>query len=107
MISFEEFKKVELKVGKILSAEKVENSEKLLKFKISLGGEERQILSGIAKFYDPENMIGRDVVVVTNLAPRMMAGLESNGMILAASNEAGDPVLLQPDKSVLPGSEIN
>ena len=107
MISIEEFKKVELKVGRVVSAERLENSEKLLKFKIQLGEEERQILSGIAKYYEPESLIGKEVVIVANLAPRMMAGHESNGMILMAEDEAGTPILLQPEKIVPTGCEIN
>ncbi len=96
-----------MKVGRIISAEKMENSEKLLKFKVQLGQEERQILSGIAKYYAPESLVGREVVIVTNLAPRMMAGEESNGMILAATDETGTPILLQPEKNVPSGSEVS
>lgn len=87
MISFEDFCKVEMKVAKVLSCEKVESSKKLLKFELDLGTEKRTILSGIAKFYNPEDLIGKFVIVVTNLAPRVIAGIESNGMILSAIND--------------------
>jgi len=104
MISFDEFKKVELKVGQIISAEKVEGSEKLLKLKVDLGSETRQILSGIAKWYRPESLVGKQIVVVVNLEPRKMMGLDSQGMILAAEDEK--PILLKPSKKVENGAEI-
>ena len=89
----DEFQKMDLRVGKILTADRVEGSEKLLKLSVDIG-EPRQILSGIAKSYAPEDLVGREVVVIANLEPRMMMGMESQGMILAAHGEAGDPVLL-------------
>jgi methionine--tRNA ligase beta chain len=105
VISFEDFKKVDLRIAKIKTAELVEGSEKLLKLSIDLGGEERQVVSGISKFYDPETLIGKSVVVVANLEPRTMMGLESQAMLLAASGENG-PVLLVPDGEVDSGTEI-
>ena len=106
MINFEQFKEIELKVGKILEAERVEGSEKLLKLKVDLGEPEaRQILAGIGKVYPPEEIIGREIIVVANLEPRMLMGLESQGMLLAASD--GGPVLLRPDREVPPGSAIS
>jgi methionine--tRNA ligase beta chain len=105
MINYDEFKKVELRVAKIIEAEKVEGSEKLLKLRLSLNGEERQIVSGIAKSYDPALLIGRAIIIVANLEPRQLMGLESQGMLLAADSPDG-PVLLQPDKEVEPGSII-
>ncbi|MDO8495237.1 MAG: methionine--tRNA ligase subunit beta [bacterium] len=105
LINYDEFKKVELRVAKILEAEKVEGSEKLLKIKLSLGTEERQIVSGIAKTYDLASLIGREIIIVANLEPRSLMGLESQGMLLAADSPDG-PVLLQPDKEVEPGSTI-
>jgi methionyl-tRNA synthetase len=104
-IKFEEFKKIELKIAKVLKAERIEGSDKLLKLAIDLGQEQRQILAGIGKAYQPEELIGKEIVVVANLEPRMMMGLESQGMLLAASLD-GQPVLLTPDKEALPGSEI-
>ncbi len=105
IINFEEFKKVELRVAKIIAAERVEGSEKLLKLKMGLDGEERQIIAGIGKSYEPENLIGREVAIVANLEPRTLMGLESQGMILCASDENG-PVLMCPEKKVSPGAEI-
>ena len=104
MVSFEDFKKIELKVARILEAEEVENSEKLLKLKIDIG-EERQLLAGIKKFYRPEELVGREIVVVANLEPKKLMGLESQGMLLAASVD-GKPVLLKPESEVLPGTGI-
>ena len=104
-ISFEEFKKVELRVAKIISAERMEGSEKLLKLKVELGGEERQIIAGIGKSYEPENLIGKEIALVANLESRILMGVESQGMILCASDENG-PILMCPEKEVLPGAEI-
>ena len=105
MITIDDFKKVELKVAKVLSAEPIEGSDKLLKLQIDLGSEQRQILSGIAKFYKPEELVGRQIVIVANLEPRQMMGLESNGMILAAGD--GELIsLLAPDKELPPGTSI-
>lgn len=106
MVKFEQFKELELKTGRVKEAERVEGSEKLLKLKVDLGEPEpRQILAGIGKIYSPEEMIGRDIVIVANLEPRMLMGLESQGMLLAASD--GGPVLLKPDREVLPGSVVS
>ena len=106
MATFEEFKKLELKVGRVLEVERVEGSEKLLKLKVDLGEPEpRQILAGVGKIYQPEEMVGREIIVVANLEPRMLMGLESQGMLLAANDNG--PVLLKPDKEVPPGSVIS
>jgi len=107
MINFEDFKKLELRVAKILEAEKVEGAEKLLKLKIDLGREQRQLIAGIAKYYRPEELIGKEIVVAANLEPKTIFGLESQGMILAARNEQTKEIaLLVPDKKVGPGSLI-
>ena len=103
-ISFDDFKKIEIRIGKILSAERVENSHKLLKLQVDFGTEQRQILAGIAKFYEPEALIGKLCPFAFNLAPKMMGDIESQGMILCADN--GEPVLLHPDKDILPGSVV-
>jgi methionyl-tRNA synthetase len=92
-ISIDDFAKVELRVAQILVAERVPKADKLLRLEIDLGTEKRQILAGIAQHYEPEKLIGRKIVVVANLAPRKMRGLESNGMLLAASLDDGAPVL--------------
>jgi methionyl-tRNA synthetase len=92
-ISIDDFAKVELRVAQILVAERVPKADKLLRLEVDLGTEKRQILAGIAQHYEPEKLIGRKIVIVANLAPRKMRGLESNGMLLAASLEGGAPVL--------------
>lgn len=106
MISFEDFKKVELKVGKILQAERIEGSDKLVKLQVDLGSEKRQIVAGIAQFYEPDKLIDREIAVVVNLEPRVLKGVESQGMLLAADGGESDPVILMPEKEVPPGSEI-
>lgn len=105
MITFEDFKKVELKIARIIAAEEVPGAEKLLKLQIDLGDEKRQIVAGIKKTYSAGDLVGREIVVVVNLEPRMVMGVESQGMLLAASDESA-PVLLRPDKDVPPGSGI-
>ena len=105
MIPFEDFLKVELKVAKVLAAESIEKSDKLLKLLVDLGDEKRQLVAGIAQQYAPEAMVGREIIVVANLEPRIVFGVESQGMLLAASAAEG-PVLLQPDKGVPPGTGI-
>ena len=92
-ISIDDFAKIELRVAQILVAERVPKADKLLRLEVDLGYEKRQILAGIAQYYEPEKLIGRKIIVVANLAPRKMRGLESNGMLLAASLEDGAPVL--------------
>jgi len=104
-INFEDFKKLDIRIGKILSAEKVEDSNKLLKLQVDFGQEKRQILAGIAKFYEPEYLVGKECPFAFNLAPKALGGLESQGMILCPSGESG-PVLLHPDKEVPPGSVV-
>lgn len=105
MIAFDQFKEVNLRVAKILAAERVKGSDKLLRLQVSLGEEERQIVAGIGKRYNPEELVGREIAIVANLEPRKLMGLESQGMLLAADTPDG-PVLLQPDTEVLPGSVI-
>ena len=92
-ITIDDFSKIELRVGLVKVAERVKNADKLLRLEIDIGTEVRQILAGIAEAYEPEALVGRKVVIVANLAPRKMRGLESNGMIVAASLEGGKPVL--------------
>jgi methionyl-tRNA synthetase len=92
-ITIEDFAKVELRVARVLVAERIPKADKLLRLEVDLGYEKRQILAGIAQHYEPERLIGRKIVIVANLAPRKMRGLESNGMLLAASLPDGAPVL--------------
>ncbi len=92
-ITIDDFAKVELRVGQVKVAEKVKGADKLLRLEVDLGTEMRQVVAGIAEAYAPETLIGRKVVIVANLAPRKLRGLESNGMIVAASPEGGKPIL--------------
>src|SRR3989344_7816232 len=105
-INYESFSAVDLRVATVLSAERVEGSEKLLKLEVDLGDEKRQIVSGIAKSYNPESLVGKEIIIVANLEPRSLMGLESQGMVLAAGSDAG-PVLLIPEKEVAPGTKIS
>jgi len=91
-ISIEEFAKVQMRVGQILEAEKIENSRKLIKLRVDLGTEVRQVVAGIAEAYEPASLVNRKVVIVANLKPAKLMGVESNGMIVAASID-GKPVL--------------
>ncbi len=105
-MTIDEFQKAELRVGTISGAERVEGSEKLLKLQVDIGGP-RQIISGIAKAYAPEDLVGKQAVFITNLDPRMMMGLESQGMLLAAHGDGGAPVFLMPEKPVDAGSSVS
>ena len=107
MISYEDFKKVELKVAKVISAEKVPETDKLIMLKLRVGEEERQIVSGIAQYYSPEQLEGREIIIVANLEPKVFRGIESQGMLLATSAEDESIVLLTLDKEVPSGSQIN
>jgi len=104
-ISIDDFMKVELRVGNITAAEKVPNADKLLKLSVTVGEESRTILSGIAEMYQPEELVGRQVVVVVNLAPRKMRGIESAGMLLAADVD-GQAILVQPETIVPSGARV-
>ena len=92
-ITIDDFAKIELRVGVVKVAERVPKADKLLRLEIDIGTEVRQVLAGIAEAYAPETLVGRKVVIVANLAPRKLRGMESNGMIVAASLEGGKPVL--------------
>ena len=105
-ITFDDFMKVELKVGEIIACEPVPKSSKLLKETVKFGNETRTIVSGIAKHYTPEEMVGKKVVFVTNLAPRKICGIESQGMILGAEDENGVFSLVTPEKDVLSGTTL-
>ena len=106
-IEFDDFAKIDLKVGTIISAEKVEKADKLLKLEVDLGFEKRTIVSGIALHFEPTAIIGKQVVVVANLAPRKMRGIESNGMILMAEDAAGKLKFVNPDEAVDNGSGVS
>jgi methionyl-tRNA synthetase len=105
-MNIEEFKKIDLRIGKIIEAEKVENSENLLRLEVDLGEEWRQIVSGIASYYKPEELIGKEVIVVYNLESKIIKGIESQGMILAAEDKNQNIVLISPEKYIDPGSKV-
>ncbi|MEK9195304.1 MAG: methionine--tRNA ligase subunit beta [Patescibacteria group bacterium] len=104
MITIDDFKKIDLRVAKIIAAQRVEGSDKLLKLHVDMGEEKRQIVAGIGLAYNPEALIGREIIVVANLEPRLLMGVESQGMLLAAGNN--HPILLRPDEDVPPGFPI-
>jgi len=106
-IVFDDFAKIDLKVGKIVSAEKVEKADKLLKLSVDLGFETRTIVSGIALHFAPEDIVGKQVTVVTNLAPRKMRGIESNGMILMAEDANGKLHFINPETDINPGAGVS
>lgn len=106
MIDIEDFSKLDLRVAKVLEAERVEGAKKLLKLKVDFGEEKREIVAGIAEFYKPEGLIGKSIILLTNLKPARIRGIESNGMLLAAS-EGESLVLLTTDKEIKPGAKIS
>lgn len=106
MVNIDDFKKLNIAVGTIESVEDVAGSDKLYKFTINIGQEKRQILGGLKLAYQKEELTNKQVLVLENLEPRTMVGLESQGMILAASDENNKPVLIQPIKEVPNGSTI-
>lgn len=107
-IAFDDFAKIELRIGTVLKAEPHPNADKLLVLQVDLGDQQRQILAGIRQHYEPGALVGRQIVVVANLAPRSMRGLESQGMLLAASSaDKADVVFLTPERPVAPGARVS
>lgn len=105
-ITIDDFAKIQLSVGKVLTAEKVEKADKLLKMTVKVGQTDRTIISGIAKWYKPEEMVGKEVVVVSNLKPAKLRGIMSEGMILCADDGKGNLCVVSPEKTMLSGSEV-
>jgi methionine--tRNA ligase beta chain len=105
MVAYEDFERMDLRAARVLSAERVEGSDKLLRLEVDLGTEKRQLVAGIGKHYAPEEVVGKRVVVLANLEPKMIKGLESQGMLLAAWDE-GNVVLLTLDREMREGSRI-
>ncbi len=105
-VGIEDFLKLDIRVAKVLNAERVEGSEKLLKLTVSLGDEERTIVAGIAKYYTPEELVGKKIVIIANLKPRKIFGITSQGMLLAASDGENLAVLV-PDRDVKEGAKIS
>jgi methionyl-tRNA synthetase len=106
-ISFDDFSKLDIRIGKILNAERVEKSKKLLKLQVDTGIDTRTVMSGIAEHFSPEEMIGKQVTLLVNLAPRKIMGVESQGMILMAEDKDGSLKLLSPSGEVAPGAVIS
>jgi methionyl-tRNA synthetase len=106
-IVFDDFSKLDIRIGKVVAAEKMEKSDKLLKLTIDAGVDTRIILSGIAKHYSAEEMVGKQVAFIANLAPRKMMGIESQGMILSAEDSDGKLRLIKPEEVVTPGSTVS
>jgi methionine--tRNA ligase beta chain len=105
MITFDDFMKLDIRIGTVTAAEKVVGADKLIRLDLDLGGEHRQVVAGMAPTYTPEDFIGKQVPILVNLEPRKLRGVESQGMILAVDID-GKPVLLLPDKEVAPGSVV-
>ena len=105
-VTIDDFARLQFKIGEIVACEKVKKSKKLLCSQVKIGDETRQILSGIAKYYTPEEMVGKKVMVITNLKPARLAGMESQGMILCAEDAEGNVILMTPEKDIASGSEI-
>ena len=105
MITFDDFMKLEIRIGMVTAAEKVAGADKLIRLDLDMGGEKRQVVAGIAPYYAPEQVIGKQVPILVNLEPRKLRGIESQGMILAV-DVGGEPTLLMPDKNVPPGSIV-
>lgn len=104
LIGIEDFLKLDIRLAKVLSAERVEGSEKLLKLRVSLGDEERTLMAGIAKHYEPEELIGKKVLILANLKPRKIFGVESQGMVLALS-DGENLSLIVPDRDIKEGAK--
>ena len=108
MINYDHFAAMELRAATVTAAERVEGSDKLLRLQLDLGElGPRQIVAGVGKAYEPEALVGTQIIIVANLEPRTLMGQESNGMLLAARDADGVPVLLRPERSVPAGAKIN
>jgi methionyl-tRNA synthetase len=106
-ITFAEFQKLDLRIGKIIEATQVPESKKLIKILVDFGSEKRQqAVAGLLKYYKPEELVGKKCVFLLNLQRRMLAGIESQCMVLAAEDEAGTVTVLQPEKDIVEGSKI-
>ena len=105
-ISIDDFMKVELRVAKVLAAERVPKSKKLLKLSVDVGTEQRTVVAGIAESYEPEALVGRTIAIVFNLQPAKLMGIESNGMVLAASPDGGKAVLVSFEEPLAPGTRV-
>jgi methionyl-tRNA synthetase len=105
MVPFAEFKKLDIRVAKVLSVENHPNADKLYVLKINVGDGERQIVAGLRPYYTPEQLLGRNIAVIVNLEPALLRGVESQGMLLAAQ-DGPNVLLLQPDREAAPGARV-
>jgi len=105
-ISFGEFQKIDLRVGKIIEADQIQGSRKLIKIVADFGTEKKQAIAGLLQWYQPQDLIGRKCVFLLNLQKRVMMGFESQCMLLAAEDDKGNVVVLQPEKDIAEGSKI-
>ncbi len=105
IISIDEFKKIDIRIGKILQAEAIPKSKKLIKLTVDLGSETRTLVAGIAESYTPASLVGRLVPILINLQPATLMGVQSNGMVLASDSAAG-PILLSVEREVAPGTRV-
>ncbi|MDE6309939.1 MAG: methionine--tRNA ligase subunit beta, partial [Muribaculaceae bacterium] len=105
-VDFDTFMKADLRVGTVVECEKVPKADKLLRFLIDDGGEKRTIVSGIAKYYKPEELVGKQVVFIANLPPRKLKGITSQGMILSAENADGSLTVISPSAPATPGAQV-
>ncbi len=105
-ISFEEFQKLDLRIGKVIEATQIPNSKKLIKLTVDFGSEKRQAVAGLLKYYTPEQLVGKKCVFLLNLQRRVLAGVESQCMILAAEDSEANVTVLMPEKDIAEGSKI-
>ncbi len=105
-ITFSDFEKLDLRIGKVIEATQIPESKKLIRLLIDFGTEKRQAVAGLLKYYKPEELVGRKCVFLLNLQRRMLAGIESQCMVLAAEDELGNVSVLQPEKDIAEGSKI-
>jgi methionyl-tRNA synthetase len=107
LVTINDFAKFELRVATVLEAQKMKDADKLLVLKIDLGGEQRQIVGGVAKSYEPEALVGKQIVIIANLVPAKIRGVQSNGMLLAAVTDDGSLCVVTPDKKMPDGSPVH
>jgi methionine--tRNA ligase beta chain len=107
MVDFKQWQELDLRIGKVVTAEHHPDADKLIVMQVDLGTESRQIVAGIRQWYDPAVLVGRLIVVIANLEPAKLRGVWSQGMLLAASDASGKVVILTPDGEVAPGSKVS
>jgi methionyl-tRNA synthetase len=105
-MSIDEFARIDLRVAKVLEAERVPGTDRLMKLQVDIGREQRQLVAGIAEAYEPEALVGKTIVVVANLKPARLRGVESQGMLLAATPKGGKPILATFETEVPPGAKV-